>query len=301
MPKNPLRPINCLHAGCGYTYKHKRMGSKAFKQEHFQHRASGECAKRVLAFNERDLASREGDPGVTRSEVTLMMAPVYELIRNLHEEIGDVRKRLARRLESRKSAAEYNERASLPPPWILGDCVEHLRGCDVDVGKEFKSMMPKEWTSWENALTQWFHFILGQCSSDPVLLMAKDVVRFHTAAGPENKTKLQFFRCFKNNLKDWDPVDEAGDAFFVGFWYPLVRHVKRHVIWGSWINFELSKRGKREALHIWHDEMMDPREELEWEPRLKQDNRTARVFYDVLVERRRLRRDARMADEKAEE
>ena len=50
MPINPLRPICCREVGCGYVYKHKRMGGKAWKLERMVHVASGDCAKRVTAF-----------------------------------------------------------------------------------------------------------------------------------------------------------------------------------------------------------------------------------------------------------
>ena len=96
-------------------------------------------------------------------------------------------------------------------------------------------------------------------------------------------------------VKDWDSLDESYDSFFVGFWYPLVKACKSMVHWQNWIMFELpiTEREKREVEAIWHDDMMDPRP-----PCLQRDSRIARVFYNVMLERKARRRQARMDDEK---
>ena len=59
--------------------------------------------------------------------------------------------------------------------------------------------------------------------------------------------------------------------------------------------FELpcTEQAKRHVEAIWHDDMMDPRQ-----PCLQRDSRIARVFYDVLLERKDRRKTTRMDDEK---
>ncbi len=90
-------------------------------------------------------------------------------------------------------------------------------------------------------------------------------------------------------------MDESTEAFFVGFWDPLVRACRAMVHWDNWIVFELpcTEREKRQVEEIWHDDMMDPRE-----PNLQRDSNIARLFFDVLVERKAHRRASRMDDEK---
>ena len=110
---------------------------------------------------------------------------------------------------------------------------------------------------------------------------------------------MRFFRCYSKAAKrgsghGWDPADEGPDAFFIGFWYPLVRACKKMVHWQNWIMFELpiSEQAKRNVEAIWHDDMYDQRQ-----PCLQRDRAIAQVFYDVLVERKDMRREARMDDE----
>ena len=123
-------------------------------------------------------------------------------------------------------------------------------------------------------------WLLDQCSSDPILLLARDEVRwYHTKAGVTKTTKLRFFRCFAHTVTKWDPADENDESFFIGFWYPLVRACKAMVHWENWIMFELpiTEQRKREVEAIWHDDMMDPRE-----PCLQRDRRMPRSFTTCL-------------------
>ncbi len=297
MPKNALRPVVCTEPGCGYVYTHKRMDSKVWKSEHFRHKATGECTARVAKFNERETASRDNG-GITAAEVTEMMRPIYEIMSVQDAKIEALRARLERRLESRrKSHVGHKERDAKPKPWVMGLAVGSLAETDAHPVQSFRDIMTKDYEngwSWERALTQWFHWLLDQCSSDPIILMATDI-RYHTKSGPVNTTKLRFFRCFASKISKWDPADEANDAFFVGFWYPLVRACRSMVHWENWIMFNLpiTEQAKRHVESIWHDDMMDPRA-----PCLQRDSRIAQVFYDVLVERKDMRRTNRMDDEK---
>ena len=283
MPKNALRPIVCTESGCGYVYKHKRMDSKVWAAEHFRHRATGECAARVKAFNERETSSRLG--GISAADVTDMMVPIYELLRVQDAKHEALRARVEKRLESRRRRKpDYAERDSKPKPWFLPSPLESIPD-EAHPIQNFRDIMTKDYDlgwSWERALTQWLHWLLDQSASDAVILMAKDEVRYHTKAGVAKTTKLRFFRCF-GRTKDWDPADENSDAFFIGFWYPLIRACKDMVHWQNWIMFELpiSEQAKRNVEAIWHDDMMEPRQ-----PCLQRDSRIAQVFYDVLLERK---------------
>ena len=177
-------------------------------------------------------------------------------------------------------------------------CVEGLLVGELPVADTFKETMTKEYShgwSWEISLSTWFHWLLDQCSADPVLLMAKDDIRFHDESGVRKVTKLQFFRCF-GKFKKWDSLDEGFDSFFVGFWYPLVGACRKLCHWDNRIIFDLpcSEQKKRTFNNVWHDGFADMRE-----PNLSRDRAITQVFYDVLVARRRQRRTTAQDDEKS--
>ena len=102
MPKSALRPITCMQPGCGYTYEHKRMDSKAWKKERMLHVVTGDCAKRVQETNDREMASRLSGGGVTMADVTESQLPIYALLTAQAEELQALKERVERRLESRK-------------------------------------------------------------------------------------------------------------------------------------------------------------------------------------------------------
>ena len=81
MGRGNEKTITCVKPGCGYTYTHKRMDSKGFRRERMLHVVTGECAKRVQVFNDREVASRLAGGGVTMTDVTEAVAkaqvPVY--------------------------------------------------------------------------------------------------------------------------------------------------------------------------------------------------------------------------------
>ena len=288
------RPITCMTVGCGHVYTHKRMDSKGWKRERMLHVASGDCARRINKSKEKEVASR--GTGISRGDVLVMLEPIYVLLRKVDAKVEELKDRVAKRLESRKSKAYYKQRDAKPKAWKMRDCIKELKETDADVVQSFRDIMTKDldggW-SWQRALQLWFHWLLDQCSSDPILLMAKDEVRYHMKAGVQKATKLRFFRCFAGK-KDWDPLDED-EGFFVGFWYPLVRACRNMVHWTNWIMYELpiTEQQKRQVEVIWHDDRYDQRE-----PNLERDRSTAQVFYDVLAQRKDRRRDARMEDEK---
>ena len=297
MGRGTERPITCI-PGCGYTFKHKRMDSRAWKTEKMLHICTGECAKRVQESKDREAASRTNSM-VSMGDILKALEPVYADVAKCHQKIDALTKRVAKRLESRLSHAEYKERAAQPKPWPMNQCVKSLQEMDVHVIEKFREIVtqPFQPWSWEKGLAAWFNWVLDQCVSDPVLLMAGDVVRYHDSSGPQKVTKLQFFRCFAAKVTKWDPMDEADDAFFVGFWYPLVRACRLLCHWDNHIIFDLpaTNRQKREFEMIWHDDMMDPRE-----PNLQRDKRIAQVFYAVMARRKMARRQARMDDEKTQ-
>ena len=302
MPKNPLRPITCMAPGCGYLYKHKRLEGKGWKRERMAHVASGDCARRVNASVAKDQESRANGMSVEdiKSMVLTLQEPIYELLRVTRAELGDLKHRVEKRLESRKKRKFYIERDSKPKPWKMGTAVKDLLVLDLDVAEKFKETMTKEYThgwSWEVSLATWFHWLLDQCSSDPILLMSKDEIRFHNGSGAQKVTKLQFFRCF-GRFKEWDPLDEGLNSFFVGFWYPLVAACRRLTHWDNRIIFDLPcpEQRKRSFDMVWFNALEDERE-----PNLTRDKAIAQVFYDVLATRQRQRRAEAQDDEKKEE
>ena len=262
MGRGNEKTVTCVKPGCGYTYTHKRMDSKGFRRERMLHVVTGECAKRVQVFNDREVASRLAGGGVTMTDVTEAVAkalvPVYELLRKQGEGLGELKERVERRIESRKKKRVYIERDSKPPPWTINKAVLQLKEQGGVIDK-FKEIMTKEYDhgwSWERAVSCWLHWMLDQCSADPILLMAHDEVRYHESNGPRKVTKLQFFRCFAKVCKDYNTLDEGGDAFFVGFWYPMVKACRGMLHWENRILFALptTERAKREF-----DEKIFPR------------------------------------------
>ena len=295
MGRGSEKPKWCVK--CGKPLKAKRLASKAYVLELREHEESGECFRRKMKQRAAQEKLKEAT-GLVQAALDAATAPIYELLATLRSDHEELRQRVATRLESRRRLRpDYQERDSKPAPWLLN---APLAGIPEDAHpvQNFRDIMTKDYEhgwSWERALTQWFHWLLDQCSSDPIVLMARDEIRYHTKAGPAKTTKLRFFRCFASKVSKWDPADESYDAFFIGFWYPLVRACKSMVHWENWIMFNLpiTEQAKRHVEAIWHDDMMDPRA-----PCLQRDHRIAQVFYDVLVERKDRRRQDRMADEK---
>ena len=296
MGRGTERLITCLKPGCGYTYKHKRMECKGWKQERLVHIASGECARRV---HESRTRAEDKTDGVSMNEVRQMVddmvAPLYDLLRVQDAKHEELKQRVVARLEARKKRKHYIERDSKPKPWQMARCVEELKlREDLGVVEAFKETMTKEYThgwSWQVSLSAWFHWLLDQCSCDPILLMSKDYIRYVDHQGVQQVTKLQFFRCF-GKFNRWDPLD----GFFVGFWYPLVVACKKLTNWNNRIIFDLpcSEQQKRTFDKVWHDGFADIRE-----PNLSMDRAIAQVFYDVLKTRKRQRRELIQDDEKS--
>ena len=303
MGRGTEQPITCATVGCGFVYTHKRMDSKGWQRERLLHVASGQCAKRVNETAAAEVESRQGG-GVTMKEVldlvSKLVDPMYDLIRVQDAKHEELKQRVEKRLESRKKRKFYIERDSKPKPWKMRVCIKQLLLVeDLPVVEKFKETMTKEyehgWT-WQLSLGAWFHWLLDQCSADPILLMSKDSIRFHDESGSKNVTKLQFFRCFGRFTK-WDPLDEGLDGFFVGFWYPLVTACRDLTHWDNRIIFDLpcSEQQKRTFDDVWLNGFNEMRE-----PNLSRDRAIAQVFYDVLAFRRANRREQRMEEEKTQ-
>ena len=288
------KPKFCVK--CGMGLKAKRLATKAYILEIKEHEQSGECFRRKMRQRAAQVELKQAT-GCTSIAIDNATAPIYELLSAMRSDLSELKARVEKRLESRKRQATFTERDAKPKPWVMALAVESIPE-DANPITNFRDIMTKDYESgwsWERALTQWFHWLMDQCSSDPILLMAREEIRYHTKAGPAKTTKLRFFRCFATKVSNWNPVDEAHDSFFVGFWYPLVRACRSMVHWENWIMFNLpiTEQAKRRVESIWHDDMMQPRE-----PCLPRDSRIAQVFYDVLVSRNDRRRRVRMDDEK---
>ena len=296
MGRGAERTITCVNVGCGYTYTHKRMDGKGWQRERMLHVATGQCARRVNASMARDVESRANSM-VSRKDVLALIDPIYDLLRVADAKLESLKTRVEKRLESRKKRKFYIERDSKPKPWKMREAVKGLLASELHVAEAFKETMTKRYAggwSWQVALSTWFHFILDQCCSDPVLLMAKDEVRFHDDSGQRKVTKLQYFRCF-GRYKKWDPLDEGLDGFFVGFWYPMVAACRKLSHWDNRIIFDLpcSEQARRTFNLIWHDGFAEMRE-----PDVARDRSIAQVFYDVLLARKRQRHADAQDDEK---
>jgi len=295
MGRGSEKPKWCVK--CGLPLKAKRLATKAYVLEMKQHEESGECFRRKMRARAKEEELKEAT-GSAQAAMDAATAPIYELLVALREDYNALKARVASRLESRrKLRPDYAERDSKPKPWVMGSPFDSIPAEAFPI-QNFRDIMTKDYAlgwSWEQATAQWFHWLLDQSSADAIMLMAREEIRYHAKAGPVRTTKTRFFRCFRRTVKDWDPLDESSDSFFIGFWYPLVRACKAMVHWQNWIIFELpiSEQAKRHVEAIWYDDMMDPRE-----PCLQRDSRIARVFYDVLIERKDRRRQARMDDEK---
>ena len=300
MPKSALRPITCMTPGCGYTYEHKRMEGKAWRRERMLHVTTGECARRVQEYNDREIACRLQGGGVTMADVTESLLPLYALITQQADEVRELRERVERRLESRKKKKDYVERDSYPGPWPMNSAIDALSQFpDVCIVTKFREIMTKEYEhgwSWERAVGCWLHWMFDQCSSDPILLMRHDAVRFFNKSGKQQRTKLQFFRCFGKVVKDYETLDESMDAFFVGFWYPMVLECRKLTHFANHIMFEIpaTEREKREF-----EEKVFPAHPYERAPDLQMDRRIAQVLYDVMQDRKAQRRAAAQDDEKS--
>ena len=103
--------------------------------------------------------------------------------------------------------------------------------------------------------------------------------------GKFTRPARQFFRCFREGRKkDWDPCDETADAFFVGFYFPMIVATRQSICnWNTQILFYMTccERYKREF-----DKKIFPDEPYYQEPDLVRDERVASVFFGVLQARR---------------
>ena len=288
MPVNPLRPICCREVGCGYVYKHKRMEGKAWKLERMIHVTTGDCASRVTAFMERK------KPVIDYEEkLQAMYEKLQDQIDVLRIEHQHLKERVEQRIEHRKKKRYFTERNKKPKPWPMTKCVEYLRGQDVGIAAKFKEIMTADrdpaW-SWERALGAWFHWLLDQSPSDPVLMLYGGEIRFWTAANCKQKvTKLRYFRCLAHTVKNWDHLDESLDAFFVGFYFPMVQQARNLCHWTNRILFDLPccERDKDEF-----DRKVFAADPYMMEPDLQFQMRIARVFHDVLEERMEKRKES---------
>ena len=285
MPINPLRPICCREVGCGYVYKHKRMESKAWKLERMIHVASGDCASRVTAFQEK----RDEKQNAGLEQVQMLQ----DQIDVLRLELRQLKERVCIRLEYRKKKKHNIERDNKPKPWPMGTCVKYLLGGNVGIADKFKEIMTADrdpaW-SWERALGAWFHWLLDQSPSDPVLMLYGGEIRFWTEAKCKEKvTKLRYFRCLAHTVKNWDHLDESLDAFFVGFYFPMVQQARNLCHWTNRILFDLPccERDKDEF-----DRKVFAADPYMMEPDLQFQMRIARVFHDVLEERMEKRKES---------
>ena len=295
MGRGSEKPKWCVR--CGMGLKAKRLATKAYDLEMKQHVESGECFRRKMKATAAQVLVKEAT-GSAQAAIDAATAPIYELLATLREEHNELKARVNIRLESRrKLRPDYVLRDSKPAPWFLGSPLSLIPESAHPI-QNFRDIMTKDYDggwSWERALAQWFHWLLDQSSADAVMMMARDEIRYHTKAGPVRVSKKHFFRCWSKASKRWDPTDEGPDAFYIGFWYPLVRSCKSMVHWENWIMFSLpiSDQAKRNVEAIWHDDMADPRQ-----PDFSRDARIAQVLYDVLAERKDRRHQTRMDDEK---
>ena len=156
MGRGAERTITCMAPGCGYTYTHKRMDSKGWRRERMLHVTTGECARRIQEYNDRDLATRLQGGGVTMADVTESLLPIYALITQQADEVRELRERVERRLESRKKKKDYVERDSYPGPWPMNKAIDALSQFpDVCIVTKFREVMTKEYEhgwSWERAV-----------------------------------------------------------------------------------------------------------------------------------------------------
>ena len=288
MPVNPLRPICCREVGCGYVYKHKRMEGKAWKLERMVHVASGDCATRVTAFQEKQKAVVGFEVALAKAMETLQVQIDVNRIEHQH-----LKERVERRLESRFRKKNYIERDSKPKPWPMARCVPYLLEQDVGIRAKFKEIMTADrdpaW-SWERALGAWFHWLLDQSPSDPVLMLYGGEIRFWSDANSKTKTtRLRYFRCMAHTVKDWDHADESMDSFFVGFYFPMIAACRDLNHWTNRIMFDLpcNERDKDEF-----DRKVFPTTPYMMEPDLQFHIRIASVFHDVLAQRMEKRKES---------
>ena len=285
MPVNPLRSICCREVGCGYEYKHKRMEGKAWKLERMIHVASGECASRVTAFQER-----QDEKVDARLEQVQMLQDQIDVLRL---DFDTLVQRVSIRLESRKKRKDFVQRDNKPKPWPMGTCVDYLRGQGLPIADKFKEIMTVDrdpaW-SWERALGAWFHWLLDQSPSDPILMLYGGEIRFWTSSYCKEKvTRLQYFRCLAQTVKNWSHLDENVEAFFVGFYFPMVQQARTLCHWNNRIMFDLPccERAKDEF-----DRKVFAENPYNMEPDLQFQMRIARVFHSVLEERMEKRKES---------
>ena len=127
---------------CGKPLRAKRLGTKTYKLEMREHEASGECKRR----QEEAVARQEEVKKVTgAAKVGLdeALVPIYELLRKQRQEHEELKARVEKRLESRKSHREYKERDAKPKPWKMRDCIKDLQEADADVVQSFRDIMTK--------------------------------------------------------------------------------------------------------------------------------------------------------------
>jgi len=176
----------------------------------------------------------------------------------------------------------------------MAKCVAYLlEQPRVHIRAQFLEIMTADrdpaW-SWERALGAWFHWLLDQSPSDPVLMLYGGVIRFWSDTNSKTQTtRLRYFRCLAQTVKDWDPLDESLDAFFVGFYFPMVAACRNLNHWTNRIMFDLpcNERAKDEF-----DRKVFTENPYNMEPDLQFQMRIARVFHDVLEERMGKRKES---------
>jgi hypothetical protein len=114
-------------------------------------------------------------------------------------------------------------------------------------------------------------------------------IRFWTANSKTKTTRLRYFRCLAQTVKKWDHLDESIDAFFVGFYFPMVAACRNLNHWTNRIMFDLpcNERDKEEF-----DRKVFTENPYMMEPDLQFHIRIARVFHDVLEERMDKRKES---------
>ena len=281
MPKHAMRPIICREVGCGYTYKHKQMDSKGWKTERLIHVASGECACRVTAFKQAQM-----EAGDKWGDLEDVMRPVLSRLEKLELAHYELVRRVEKRIESRKSRKHFKERDAKPKPWPMGNCVPYLLEQGLPVADKFREIMTVDrdpaWT-WELALAAWFHWLLDQSPSDPVLMLYGGEIRFWDSNKSKTKTtKLRYFRTMAAHVKNWDHLDEATDAFFIGFYFTMIAACRKLCHWTNRILFDLPcpERAKDEF-----DKKVFADTPYMMAPDLQFQARISRCFHDVLDQR----------------